>query len=111
MRAAFATSDGVHVNEQFRRASHLAVYRVSPSSFQLEEVHAFAEEDGLRSSERIRAIEGATIVFVAAMGPSSAARLAARGIHPATAPAGTPIEDLLEGLSRMLASRTAVHAR
>jgi len=105
VRVAFATSDAEHVNEQFRRASHLAVYDVTPSGSRLEQVHAFTREGGHRSGDRMRAIAGAAIVFVVAIGPSSAARLGMHGIRAATAPAGTRIAALLEELSQQLAAR------
>jgi nitrogen fixation protein NifX len=95
LRVAFATADREHVNEQFRRASHLVVYEVSPTGWRHERTCVFPPERALRTDERIGAIAGAAIVFVTAIGPSSAARLAQRGIRAATAPEGTRISDLL----------------
>jgi nitrogen fixation protein NifX len=95
MNVAFATRDGVHVNEQLRRASRLAVYEVTAAGARLERTCHFASGAGLRTGERIDAIAGSAIVYVSAIGPSAAARLAARGIRAATAPAGTPIAHLL----------------
>jgi nitrogen fixation protein NifX len=95
MKIAFATSDGVHVDEQFRRASQLALYEVGPAGPRLDRIFTFAGDVAARTDERLRAIEGAAIVYGVAFGPSSAARIAEQGIQPATAPAGTPIARLL----------------
>jgi predicted Fe-Mo cluster-binding NifX family protein len=106
MKIAFATGDGEHVDEQFRRASRLVVYDLGPAGPRLDRTCTFPADRELRSEERIRAIDGASIVFVVAIGPSSAARLARRGIRAATAPAGTRIADLLARLAHAEASRT-----
>lgn len=103
MKVAFATSDRTHVDEQLRRATHLVVYEVTPAGAWLERTCAFESGGRQGTDERIRAIRGSAIVYVSAIGPSVAARLAARGIRAATAPAGTRIEDLLAALRRMLA--------
>jgi nitrogen fixation protein NifX len=101
MKVAFATRDGAHVNEQLRRSPQLVVYDVTASRQERTSVFAFDAQD--RTDERIRAIAGSAIVFVTAIGPSAAARLASHGIRAATAPAGTRILDLLSELRRMLA--------
>jgi nitrogen fixation protein NifX len=98
MRIAFATSDGVHVDEQFRRATRLAIYELGPGGARLERVVVFAPDRSVRTDGRIDAIRDASVVFGTAFGPSSAVRVAASGIRPATAPAGTPIAELLARL-------------
>jgi nitrogen fixation protein NifX len=95
MKIAFATTDGVHVDEQFRRASHLAVYEVTADGPRLERMCAFAPDRSIKTEERIQAIAGATIVYGVAYGPSSVNRLMRRGIRAATAPAGTRIDAVL----------------
>lgn len=102
MKVAFATRNGEHVDEQLRRAAHLVVYEVTAFRQERTSVVAFDAEDG--TDERISAIAGSAILFVSAIGPSAAARLASRGIRAATAPAGTRIRDLLLEVRRMLAS-------
>jgi nitrogen fixation protein NifX len=95
MKIAFATSNCALVDEQFRRASHLVVYEITANGHQLDRICAFPGDRTIRTEERIRAISGASIVYVTAIGPSSAARLAARGIRPATLPPGTTISRVL----------------
>lgn len=101
MKIAFATSDCEHVNEQFRRASHIVVYEITRSGHQLVRTCAFPADRSVRTEERMHAIAGVSIVYVTAIGPSSAARLASRGIRPATARAGTPIAELLSRFTHL----------
>jgi nitrogen fixation protein NifX len=105
MRVAFATSDCERVDEEFRRASHLVVFELTPAGFRLDRVFAFPAGGRFGTDVRIRAVHDAAIVYVAAMGPSTAARLGAHGIQPATAPAGSPIRDLLAQTWRLAAAR------
>jgi predicted Fe-Mo cluster-binding NifX family protein len=98
VKIAFATGDGVHLNEQFRRAPLLAIYEVTATGFFLDRVCSFPPDRSIRTDERIRAISGVAIVFGVAYGPSSVLRLAQGGIRAATAPAGTRIEAVLERL-------------
>jgi nitrogen fixation protein NifX len=95
MTIAYATTDGVHVDEQFRRASHLAVYEVTAEGHRLERMCAFAADRSIKTEERLQAIAGASIVYGVAYGPSSVNRLVRRGIRAATAPAGTRIDAVL----------------
>jgi nitrogen fixation protein NifX len=100
MKIAFATSDGVHLDQQFRRATRLVVFEVGPDGAHLTQSHSFSLDRSVKTEERLRAIDGASVVFGTAFGPSSAARVARRGIRPATAPAGTPIAELLPLFAR-----------
>ena len=95
MKIAFATGDGVHVNEQFRRASQLAVYEITSSGHRLDRVATFAPDRSIKTEERLNAIGDADIVFGVAFGPSSVLRLVQRGVRAATAPAGTRIDAVL----------------
>lgn len=110
MKVAFATTDGRHVQGELRRASLVVVYEVGGEGWQLERLSSF-DGHAHRSQHRLEAIEGVSIAFAAAMGPSTAARLAARGIRPATAPEGTTIDGVLTTLSATLAAREVGSAR
>jgi hypothetical protein len=100
MKIAFATGDGIHVDEQFRRASRLDVHEVTAEGHRLDRTCTFAADRSVKTDERLSAIEGVSIVFGVAYGPSSVLRLARRGVRAATAPAGTPIATVLERLVR-----------
>lgn len=105
MKIAFATRDLQHVDAHFGRAPYLLVYDVTADGPRLQRTVAFDPDDTGRGVDeiapRVAAIRGAAVVYVAAIGPSHAARLASSGIQPATA-AGRRIEDLLERLGRLV---------
>lgn len=101
MVVAFATRDGRHVQGELRRAPLVVLYEVSCEGARFERAASFSSGDA-RSEDRIRAMIGAAVVFVGAIGPSTAARLAARGIRPATASEGTSIQDLLAAMVRTI---------
>lgn len=107
---AFATRDGVHVNEELRRSSGVVVYEVGAGVHRLARVATFAPGAG-RTEDRMLALAGCALVYVSAAGPSIAARLASRGIRVATAPVGTPIERLLQELRALLPSAEHEGAR
>jgi nitrogen fixation protein NifX len=108
MHVAFATTDLVHVDAQFGSAAHLAVYEVSARGAVLEHVVVLgaAGEGGerYRFADRAAAVAGCAIVYVAAAGPSLAARLARHGLRLATtASAEDRIAALLPRVSALLA--------
>ncbi len=98
-RVAFATADCEHVDAEFRRAPHLVVFEWTPAGFDVDRVYAFRPGGRASTEDRIRTILGVDVVYVAAIGPSQAARLAGHGIQPATAPARSRIRAVLEVLA------------
>jgi nitrogen fixation protein NifX len=105
MKIAFATSDCTRVDEQFRRASHLVVYEITGSGHRLDGIRAFPQDRSVKTQARLDAIQGVSVVYVSAIGPSSAARLAAHGVRPAPVPAGTTIARVLAALDGACADR------
>lgn len=95
VRIAFATSDGVHVDQQVRRASRLDIYEVASGSPRLVDSWSFSSDRSVKTAERVEVLAGVGVVFGTAFSPSSAARFARAGIQPATAPKGTPVAELL----------------
>jgi nitrogen fixation protein NifX len=95
MRIAFATSDGVHLDQQVRRASRLDIYEVGAEGVRLVDSWSFSSDRSVKTAERVEVLQGVEVVFGTAFSPSSAARFARAGVKPATAPKGTPIADLL----------------
>jgi predicted Fe-Mo cluster-binding NifX family protein len=100
MKVAFATSDHATVDQQFRRASRLAVYEVGADGHRLLGTHSFPPDRAIKTRERMKAIDGVSVVYGVAFLPSTVARLRQGGIRAATAPAGTPIASLLAELER-----------
>jgi len=100
MKIAFATSDLTTVDQQFRRASQLAVYEVDANGHRRVATHSFAPDRAIKTRERMKAIAGVSIVYGVAFLPSTVARLLEGGIRAATAPSGTPIASLLAELEK-----------
>lgn len=105
MKVAFATRDGVHVQGELRRTPLVVLYDVTADGFRLDRASSFANGSA-RSEQRIEAIAGAEIAYVGAIGPSTAARLARRGIRPAPAHEGAPIDEILAAIVQQLAARS-----
>ncbi|HAZ44904.1 MAG TPA: nitrogen fixation protein NifX [Cyanobacteria bacterium UBA11371] len=87
MKIAFATQDLVHINAHFGSAKQMAVYEVSPEGYQFLETIGFdgkLDEDGNEDKlvPKIEALSDCTIVYVAAIGGSAAARLIRKRVTP-----------------------------
>lgn len=87
MKIAFATSDMVHINAHFGSTQKIAVYDVSPEGYDLLETIQFdgnLKEDGNEDKlvPKIEALSECTIVYVAAIGGSAAARLIRKRVTP-----------------------------
>ncbi|HAZ47220.1 MAG TPA: nitrogen fixation protein NifX [Cyanobacteria bacterium UBA11369] len=87
MKIAFATQDLIHINAHFGSAKQMAVYAVSPEGYQFLETIGFdgkLDEDGNEDKlvPKIEALSDCTIVYVAAIGGSAAARLIRKKVTP-----------------------------
>lgn len=87
MKIAFATSDMVHINAHFGWAKKMAVYDVSPEGYDFVETIEFdgnLQADGNEDKlvPKIEALSDCTIVYVAAIGGSAAARLIRKRVTP-----------------------------
>ncbi len=87
MKIAFATQDLIHINAHFGSAKQMAVYDVSPEGYQFLETIGFdgkLDEDGNEDKlvPKIEALSDCTIVYVAAIGGSAAARLIRKKVTP-----------------------------
>ena len=87
MKIAFATQDLIHINAHFGSAKQMAVYDVSPEGYHFVEKITFdgkLDEDGNEDKlvPKIEALSDCTIVYVAAIGGSAAARLIRKRVTP-----------------------------
>lgn len=87
MKVAFATQDLKRVDAHFGWAKNIAIYEVTPESHCFVEAVQFEgdlQEDGNEDklAPKIEAIKDCTILYVAAIGGSGAARVVANRIHP-----------------------------
>src|SRR5664279_4422542 len=108
MKIAFATEDGKHVNAHFGWAKKIAIYEVSPEHCCFDHNVEFGgslEEDGDEDklSPKLEAIKDCTILYVAAIGGSGAARVVAQRIHPIKVNEPEAIDAILNKLAVVLA--------
>ena len=107
MKVAFATQDLESVDAHFGWAKNIAIYELSPESYHFVEAIQFAgdlQEDGNEDKlqPKLDAIAGCSILYVAAIGGSGAARVVAKNIHPMKVQQPEKIVDLLEKLKVVL---------
>jgi len=99
MKVAFATQDLKRVDAHFGWAKNIAIYDVSPEGHRFVEAIQFdgdLKEDGNEDklAPKIEAIKDCTILYVAAIGGSGAARVVANNIHPMKVTQPEAIDDL-----------------
>lgn len=107
MKVAFATQDLKRVDAHFGWAKNIAIYELSADGYQFLEAIQFEgdlQEDGNEDklAPKLDAIKDCTILYVAAIGGSGAARVVAQGIHPMKVAQPELITDLLEKLQEVL---------
>ncbi len=107
MKVAFATQDLERVDAHFGWAKNIAIYDLTADSYSFIESVAFAgdlQEDGNEDKlqPKLEAIKDCSILYVAAIGGSGAARVVAQNIHPMKVPQPEKISDLLEKLQVVL---------
>jgi len=110
MKVAFCTQDMTHVDAHFGWTRNIAIYEIDTEGYRLAEAVQFeaeaTEEGGVdKILPRIDAISDCTIVYVAAIGASAAARVVNRKIHPVKVQKPEVITELLDRLTETL--RTA----
>jgi nitrogen fixation protein NifX len=107
MKVAFATQDLERVDAHFGWAKNIAIYDLTPDSYSFVESVAFSgdlQEDGNEDKlqPKLTALKDCSILYVAAIGGSGAARVVAQNIHPMKVPQPEKITDLLEKLQVVL---------
>ena len=108
MKVAIATDDLLRVDAHFGTAKHIAIYEVSPTEWSLTDVVDFAEnllEDGSEDKlgPKVGAIKECTLLYVAAIGGSAAARVVAQKVHPIKLIEPEEIPAVLGKLQKVLA--------
>jgi nitrogen fixation protein NifX len=107
MKIAFATQDLKHVDAHFGWAKNIAIYEIGTEGHRFLEAIQFdgdLQEDGNEDklAPKIEAIHDCTILYIAAIGGSGAARVVAKGIHPIKVSAPEEINMLLAKLGDVL---------
>lgn len=112
MKIAFATTDGVNVDEHFGRAGFFAIYDLTREGYAFAEMRKFADgrdkeiEDtkGLGQihdalvQKKVDGLGDCRIVYITEIGGPSAARLVKKGMMPVKVKENTSIEKSLEKL-------------
>jgi nitrogen fixation protein NifX len=107
MKVAFATQDMQRVDAHFGWAKNIAIYDVSPEEHHFVTTFEFGgelQEDGNEDklAAKLEAIRDCTILYVAAIGGSGAARVVAKNIHPIKVSQPEAIDDILLRLQAVL---------
>lgn len=116
MKVAFATTDGVNVDEHFGRAGMFAIYELSRDGYRFIEMRKFAEgrdreiEDTKRMGEvhddrvqkKVNKLSDCKIVYLTEIGGPSAARLVKKGMMPIKVREVVSIEESLQKLMETL---------
>lgn len=105
MKVAFATGDGVHINDHFGWAKQFALYEVDAegSTFlKMIECGDEVEEEKEKLSYKIGAIKEADIMYCSQIGPTASKMVLAGRIHPIRSSEMESIEDALEVLVKMI---------
>lgn len=112
MKVAFATTDGINVDEHFGRAGNFAVYELTDTDYRFVEMRKFAEVkdidfentkgiDQIHESKvegKVAKLSDCKIIYLTEIGGPSAARLIKRGIMPIKVAGAVSISESLEKL-------------
>ncbi len=112
MKVAFATTDGLNVDEHFGRAGKFAVYEITEENYRFSEIRKFADgidqaivdtkNMGQLHDDRVQAkvdkLSDCKIIYLTEIGGPSAARLVKKGIMPMKVKEVISIEDALKQL-------------
>lgn len=119
MKVAFATTDGILIDEHFGRAGRFAVLDFTPAGYSALPELVFADGrdeavEGTRGrgdahdlavERKVERLGDCRLVYLTAIGGPSAARMARRGIMPVKVAERTPIAEAAEKLMAQI--RTA----
>lgn len=112
MKVAFATTDGINVDEHFGRAGMFAIYEITENGYRFVELRKFIEgrdreieetkgmgeihED--RVQTKVDRLSDCKIVYLTEIGGPSAARLIKKGMMPIKVKEIVSIEETLQRL-------------
>jgi nitrogen fixation protein NifX len=106
---AFASLQGMYIDEHFGRARQYYVYKVCQDSFTfvkkqdaLDEI----EDEAGRLQYKIAQLKDVSLAVMTQIGPKASLLLKHEGINSMTAKEGTSIEEFLEKLQAMIANES-----
>ena len=112
MKIAFATTDGINVDEHFGRAGKFAVYELTDKDYRFIEIRKFAEGRDIeieqtkdmgqihesKVEKKVDRLADCKIIYLTEIGGPSAARLVKKGIMPIKVKEIVSIKESLEKL-------------
>jgi len=115
MKIAFASLDGVHVNQHFGWCERFYIYEITKDSISLlEEVDAsLKHEDEIEKlTYKIECIEACDIVCVSQIGPKAANMVQSVGIYPMRSSSeDESIENITNSIQKMITVNTPLWLR
>lgn len=106
MKVAFASKDGVHVNQHFGWCEMFYIYEVFEDDFNLvHEVDSILKfDDEIEKLEyKINCLEDSDIVYVLQIGPKAANLVQSAGIYPLkSGHENEKIEDVISSLQKLI---------
>ena len=111
MNIAFASSDGVAVDQHFGWSKQFYLYRVEKERSELLKVIDSSEEpegEQEKLGYKIGTIADADIMYCTQIGPTASKMVQAAGIHPVRVAEGETISDAIAQLQEMLSGQPPI---
>jgi nitrogen fixation protein NifX len=105
MKVAFASSDGVVIDQHFGWSKAFYLYFIDKEEFKLlNMIDASKEIEGEKEklTYKIEILKEADIIYSTQIGPTASKMVQASGIHPAKVAEGEKIEEAITKLQEML---------
>jgi len=106
IRLAFASDDGVIVNDQFSVCKQFYIYQIAAEQEQLIAIRVIEIDDALKAEQkqqyRADLIQDCDVLYSLAIGGQAAAKLVKHGVHPMKLNDGAKISDIIDQLQHVL---------
>lgn len=108
IKVAFASKDGVNVNDHFGWCEAFYIYEIDENSFKyIKTVDSSEkkEEEGDKLIYKISCLDESDIVYVTQIGPKASAMVQSAGIYPMRAiKESEPIEEVIAALQKLMSA-------
>ena len=105
MLVAFASSDGMHIDQHFGWSKQFYLYKISKdeSTFvECKKSQKELEDEKEKLRYKIESLGGADILYCTQIGPSAAKMTQASGVYPVRVEEGQKIQEAIEKLHELL---------
>lgn len=106
LKVAFATSDGIVVDQHFGSCRRFDVYEISADLAALYESRVLSpasDDEAMKIDSRLDAVRDCAILHICAIGGTAAAKVVRARIHPLKVAEDTRVTDLIVRLQDVLA--------